>query len=93
MFRYPELYKVGMAVANAQTLYGNRGTLITSPSGSKSIMVRVTGTALALVLYLDPAGNTVTGIGGGSPALKFRRTHAKAGRGARGRAVQGGDGG
>ena len=61
----PSGAKVGMTFADAQTLYGGRGTLITAPSGTKAMVLRVTGAVLALVLYLDPTNATVASIGGG----------------------------
>ena len=57
--------KVGMSLVDAQTLYGSRGTLITSTSGSKVFVVRVSATALALALSLDSTNTRVTSISGG----------------------------
>jgi hypothetical protein len=57
--------KVGMALADAQTLYGSRATPITAPSGGKALSVRVTATTLGLVLYLDSTNTKVIAMSGG----------------------------
>jgi hypothetical protein len=62
----PSGAKVGMSLADAQSLYGGRGTLITSTAGaSKALVVRVTATALAVVLFLDPTNTKVASMSGG----------------------------
>lgn len=57
--------KVGTPLADAQALYGGRGTLIASPSGTKAVAIRVTATALGVVLFLDPTNTKVASMSGG----------------------------
>jgi hypothetical protein len=61
----PSGAKVGMSLADAQSLYGGRAKVITTPSGSKALVIAVIATTYALVLYLDAGNSTVTAISGG----------------------------
>jgi hypothetical protein len=61
----PSGAKVGMSLADAQSLYGGRAKVITTPSGSKALVIAVIATTYALVLYLDAGNNTVTAMSGG----------------------------
>lgn len=61
----PSGAKVGMPVADVQSLYGGRAEVITTPSGSKALMLPVIASSYALVLYLDASNATVTAMAGG----------------------------
>jgi hypothetical protein len=55
----PSGARVGMPLAELQSIYGTRGTLITGTSGNQAVSVRVPDTTLGIVFYLDST-NTET---------------------------------
>ena len=55
----PSGARVGMLLADIQSIYGRRGTLITGTSGNQAFSVHVPDTILGIVFYLD-ATNTET---------------------------------
>jgi hypothetical protein len=61
----PSGARVGMTVAQLQTVYGSRGTLITGALGNKAFIVRVVGSGLAIVFYLDSTNTRVASMSGG----------------------------
>jgi hypothetical protein len=61
----PSGVKVGMPLTDVQTIYGSRGTLITSTKGPKGLVVRVPASTLAVVAFLDPTNTTVASMSGG----------------------------
>lgn len=61
----PSGVRVGLPLADVQARYGGRGTVLTSTGGTKSLVVRVTATTLALVLTFDPATAKVSSMSGG----------------------------
>jgi hypothetical protein len=61
----PSGARVGMTLAQLQALYGSRGTLITGMLGNKAYVVRVLGSGLAIVFYLDSTNTRVASMSGG----------------------------
>ena len=61
----PSGARVGMTVAQLQAIYSSRGTLITGTLGNKAYIVRVVGSGLAIVFYLDPTNTRVASMSGG----------------------------
>ena len=61
----PSGARVGMTLTTIQRLYGDRGRLITGVNGNKAFSVRVPGTALAVVFFLDAENKKVRSISAG----------------------------
>lgn len=61
----PSGAKVGMAVAEVQSIYAARATLITGTLGNKALSVRVPASTLAIVFYLDATNTKVAAMGAG----------------------------
>jgi hypothetical protein len=61
----PSGARVGMTLAQLQAVYGSRGTLITGVLGNKAYVVRVLGSGLAIVFYLDTTNTRVAAMSGG----------------------------
>jgi hypothetical protein len=49
----PSGARVGMPLAELQSIYGSRGRLITGVNGNQAFSVRVPGSDLGIVFYLD----------------------------------------
>jgi hypothetical protein len=61
----PSGARVGMTLAQLQAVYGSRGTLITGTLGNKAYIVRVMGSGLGIVFYLDATNTRVAAMSGG----------------------------
>jgi hypothetical protein len=61
----PSGARVGMTLAQLQAVYGSRGTLITGTLGNKAYIVRVLGSGLGIVFYLDATNTRVAAMSGG----------------------------
>jgi hypothetical protein len=64
----PSGARVGMTLAQLQAVYGSRGTLITGVLSNKAYVVRVLGSGLAIVFYLDTTNTRVAAMSGGEAA-------------------------
>jgi hypothetical protein len=64
----PSGARVGMTLAQLQAVYGGRGTLITGTLGNKAFVVRVIGSGLGIVFYLDATNTRVAAMSGGEAA-------------------------
>jgi hypothetical protein len=61
----PSGARVGMTLAQLLAVYGSRGTLITGTLGNKAYVVRVMGSGLGIVFYLDSTNTRVAAMSGG----------------------------
>ena len=61
----PSGARVGMTLAQLLAVYGSRGTLITGTLGNKAYVVRVLGSGLGIVFYLDATFTRVAAMSGG----------------------------
>jgi hypothetical protein len=61
----PSGARVGMTLAQIQAIYGSRGTLVTGTLGNKAYIVRVLGSGLGIVFYLDTTFTRVAAMSGG----------------------------
>jgi hypothetical protein len=61
----PSGARVRMRLAELQSIYGTRGTLITGTSGNQAFSVRVPDTVLGIVFYLDETNTNAAAISAG----------------------------
>jgi hypothetical protein len=61
----PSGARVGMTLTQLQAVYGSRGTLISGVLGNQAYIVRVMGSGLAIVFFLDSANTRVASMSGG----------------------------
>jgi hypothetical protein len=61
----PSGARVGMSAEELQRIYGSRGTLITGVSGNQAFSVRVAGTNLGVVFFLEATNTKVAAIAAG----------------------------
>jgi hypothetical protein len=61
----PSGARVGMTLTQLLAVYGSRGTLITGTLGNKAYVVRVLGSGLGIVFYLDATNTRVAAMSGG----------------------------
>lgn len=62
----PSGARVGMTLAELESIYGTRGTLITGTLGNKAFAVRVPTSVLGIVFYLDPTNTRVASMSAGN---------------------------
>jgi hypothetical protein len=61
----PSGARVGMSVKELETIYGSRATRINGVGGNRALSVRVAGTDLGVVFYLDATNTRVDAIAAG----------------------------
>jgi hypothetical protein len=64
-FVTPSGARVGMSLTELQTIYGDRGRVLTGINGNQALSVRVPATDLGIVFYLDEANTQVVSMSAG----------------------------
>jgi hypothetical protein len=61
----PSRARVGMTLKDLQRIYGSRGTVIQGDGGNRAFSVRVAGTELGVVFYLEATNTKVNAVAAG----------------------------